>query len=161
MENKKYADDEFDVESHYESKIKNGSLKDQGIILRFNKPTYRPSNPEIIKGLRRIAKDRFKYEDFIEINKIHSAYLKELKGNLSPKGFLDILYKSELTGAMIDIAGKSGFVIEERKNSISVIFPENIVKLYIKSCWNFKINFEGVDYLFFCNNLKNNRFLKN
>jgi len=150
----------FNVEAHYESKIKKGSIKDQGSVLRFTRMPFEPKKKEIQKGLRKIATERFKYSDFEDINKLHLEYLQELRGGLSSSAFMDILYKAELTGAKIEIAGRTGFVLEERKNSLFVIFPGNLVKIYPKKLWDFSLEFEGIKYLFFSEALKKGRFLK-
>lgn len=150
----------FNVEAHYESKIRQGSIKDQGSFLNFRNVPFIPKNVEIQKGLKRIKMDKFKYDDFKIINQLHQEYLKEIKGVLSHTAFLDIIYKAELTGAKIEIAGKEGFVIQERKNTIFVIFPGNITKIFPKKIWDFKLKFEDVEYLFFAKALKNGRFFK-
>lgn len=119
-----------------------------------------PKGFRVEKGLRRIAKDRFSYEDFKTVNQMHTEYLRELKGALSPKAFLDILYRAELTGAQIRIAGKVGIVVEERKNSLSVIFEGNKVKIYPKKVWDFQLIFDGAQYFFFSEALKKGRSLR-
>lgn len=150
---------EFSAEAHFESKIKQGSIKDQS-VLRFGATPLEPKKFHSEKGLRRIAKDRFSYESFQAINQMHTEYLRELKGHLPPKAFLDVIYKAELTGALIQIAGKEGIVVEERRNSLCVIFVGNVIKIYPKKIWDFKLIFDGVRYLFFSEGLKKGRLLK-
>lgn len=152
--------EKFSAEAHFESKLKQGSIRDQGSVLRFGAMPLEPKKFHSEKGLRRIAKDRFKYEDFKTINQMHTGYLRELQGNLPPKAFLDTLYRAELTGALIQIAGKEGIVVEERRNSLSVIFEGNVIKIYPKKVWDFRLIFDGVQYLFFSEALKKGRSLK-
>ncbi|ELA41595.1 uncharacterized protein VICG_01343 [Vittaforma corneae ATCC 50505] len=151
----------FNAEQHFESKIKQGSIKNQSTILRFDTQPFKSKKAEREKGLRRICKDRFNFEDFVKINKMHSSYVQELKGNLSPKAFLDVLYRAELTGAKVKIAGKEGIIVEERKNSLCVIFSSNQMKLYPKRSWDFSLVFDGIEYQFLSENLKTNRKINN
>ncbi|KAM0680251.1 hypothetical protein GINT2_001636 [Glugoides intestinalis] len=147
----------FSPAAHFESKIKQEAKKDASAILHFAPPPFIPKTVVPEKGLRKILKDRFSFEDFTEINSMHQHYIRKLKGTLLPSVFLDILYKAELTGAKINIAGKEGIVVEERKSTLCVIFKDNKVKLFPKNVWNFTFPFEGVNYLFICKSLKKNR----
>lgn len=149
------------IEQHFESKIKQGSIKNQSTILHFSTQPFENKKSVREKGIRRIYKDRFTFESFLKINELHNDYIKELKGNLSPKAFLDVLYKAELTGAKIKIAGREGIIVEERKNSICVIFSTNETKIYPKRNWDFSLIFENVEYTFLCENLKANRKINN
>ncbi|KAM0675485.1 hypothetical protein GVAV_000850 [Gurleya vavrai] len=101
-----------------------------------------------------------KYKDYLQINKMHVEYFKELKKGMSNDAFLGVLYKAELTGAIVEICGKKGIIVEERANSIRIIFENDSVKMYFKNVNNFIIEFDGVKYLFFGQNLAKNRFLK-
>lgn len=147
----------FSAEQHFESQIKRGSIKNQSITLHFGAQPLENKKIEREKGLRRICKDRFCFRDFVGVSEMHNSYIRELKGNLSPKAFLDVLYKAELTGAKIKIAGKEGIVVEERKNSLFVIFSSNQTKLYPKRSWDFSLVIDGVEYRFLPENLKINR----
>ena len=69
----------FSAESHFESKIKQGSIKNQSPVIRFDGSIFEPSKFTKEKGLRKICKDQFKYSDFEEINRLHCEYLKKLK----------------------------------------------------------------------------------
>lgn len=150
----------FDVETHFESKIGKNNLCSQGRVINFQPAPFCSTRKPIEKGIKRIIKEKFKYEEFKIINELHNDYIRELKGNQHPNAFNDILYKSELTGAKIRINGKFGFVIEERKNSLTVIFEGDKIKIFPKAVWNFVYSFDGVDYMFFTSNMKKNRFLK-
>lgn len=149
----------FSAEQHYESKIKQGSIRNQSVILHFDRKPLEYKTKQREKGIRRISKDRFNFKDFLEITQLHSEYLKELKGGLSPKAFLDVIYKAEMTGARVRIAGKDGIIVEERKNSIAVIFESNDVKIYPKRNWDYSVLFEGVEYIFMSRRLRPNRML--
>ena len=149
----------YNVEQHFESKIKQGSIKNQGTIVCFSLQPFEGKKTEQEKGLRRVCKDRFNFENFQAVNALYNDYLRELKGNLTPKAFLDILYKAELTGAKIKIDNKEGLIVEERKNSICVIFSSNQMKIYPKRTWDFSLIFDCVEYKFLCEKLKINRKL--
>ena len=175
----------FSSESHFESKIKQGSIKNQSPVIRFNTSVFEPSKFAKEKGLRKICKDQFKYSDFVEINKLHCEYLNKIKENSNgtnskgnTSGFLENIYKAELTGASVKLINledkgklenkinledkdklqdKIGFIVEERKNSLVVIFKENEIKIFPKKSWNFSILFEGIEYLFISELLKKGR----
>lgn len=150
----------FSPTAHFESKFKHNTAKDGcSTILHFEAPPFISQTVIREKGLRRILTDRFSFEDFKEINILHQNYIRKLKGSLYPTMFLDVLYKAELTGALIKIAGKEGIVVEERKNTLCVIFKDNKVKVFPKTLWNFTFSFEGVDYLFMCKALKKSRII--
>lgn len=151
----------LDPEGHFNSKIKSCTVRDQGTVISFVSQPFIPKKFTTEKGIKRIVKEDYKYSDFIEINKMHREYLRELRGTLHPYASLNLIYKAELTGAEIEIAGRTGFVIQERKNSLTVIFPGDLIKVYPKSLWNFRMKADGIDYLFFGKDLKKNRFLKN
>lgn len=147
----------FSAEAHYESKIKQGSIKNQSAVLRFNNSVFEPKQSKIEKGFRRICKDQFNYSCFSEINTLHCEYLRKIKETAGPKGFLENLFKAELTGAKIKIANRIGFVVEERKNTLVVIFEGNDLKIFAKKVFNFSVLFEGVEYFFYSENLKKGR----
>lgn len=147
----------FNAEQHFEAKIRRGSIKNQSTILNFDTRPFEGKKTEREKGLRRICRDRFSFQDFEKINEMHCEYLRELKGNLGPKAFLTHLYKAELTGARIKIAGKVGIIAEERKNAICVVFETGGPKIYPKKTWDFSLIFEGVEYLFMSEALRANR----
>lgn len=151
----------FSAEEHYELKIKQGSIRSQSVYLRFgkNEPKKKIINKE--KGFKRIIKDNFKFEDFVEINDLHTKYLDNLKGQFHPTAFQEILYKAELTGAKIEIAQKEGYIIEERKNTLTVIFMNDIIKVYPKKVFDFSLKHQGVKYMFYSNALKGGRLYKN
>jgi len=147
----------FSAEQHYESKIRQGSIRGQSTILHFDRKPLECRKREQEKGIRRVCRDRFRFEDFVSLNSLHTDYLKELKGDLGSKAFLDVIYKAELTGARVRIAGREGIVVEERKNSLCVIFESNEVKIYPKRNWDFTVLFDGVEYIFISRNLRANR----
>ena len=149
----------FSAEAHYESKIKQGSIKNQSSLLRFDSFVFEPKKTTIEKGLRRICKDEFKFSDFQEINKLHTDYLRKIKEISGCKGFLEGLTKAELTGAKIKISDKIGFIVEERKNSLIVIFEKNIIKIFPKKVWDFWILFDGEEYKFYSEQLKKSRIV--
>ena len=150
----------FDAESHFNSKLRRGTIRDQGTIISFASKPFNSKIKTQEKGLKKIKKEKFRYNEFMPINIIHTEYIKELKGNLHPDAFMDVLYKAELTGAKVRINGKEGFVIEERKNSMCVIFEDDKVNIFPKNVWDFVYTFENIDYFFYSENLKKNRFLK-
>ncbi len=154
----------FSAEAHYESKIKQGSIKNQSCVIRFDSSVFEPKRIVKEKGLRKICKDEFSYESFKEINKLHCEYLNKIKkSSVNNKGFLESLYKAELTGASIRIAKGSkdcfteGFIVEERKNSLVVILKDNSIKIYPKIAFDFTIRFDEVNYKFLSKLLKKNR----
>lgn len=147
----------FSAESHFESKIKRGSIRNQSTVIRFTPQPFEPNKHTTVKGLRRICCDRFSFTDFEKINEMHTEYLRRLKGSCTPQAFLDVLYKAELTGTRIKIDKKEGFIVEERRNSIFVIFESNKIKIYPKKVWDFILMFDGVEYMFICESLKKNR----
>lgn len=150
----------FSPENHYDLKIKNGSIRDQNATLKFDDPPFKSKDFKIEKGFKRIKKDNFKYAEFVDIHQMHTEYLTKLKGHHNPDTFLELIYKAELTGASIEINNKIGFVIEERKNSLTVIFPDDSIKIFPKAVFNFNIIFEGIKYIFFANSLKHSRLIK-
>lgn len=150
----------FIPEDHFESKVKNKLLWSQGTVLSFTPQPFTPKTRPVEKGRKRILRDNMKYEEFQEINQMHREYMKKIIGNLHPDAALEIIYKADLTGAQIEINNHKGYVVHERKNSLAVIFPTDEVKIFPKSIWDFKISFEGIDYIFFGKNLKKNRFMR-
>lgn len=150
----------FCAEEHFELKIKQGSIRDQSIYLRFGKSLRKDSKFIPEKGIKRIVKDNFKFEEFKEINKLHNDYLDKLKGQLHPNIFQEILYKAELTGAKIEIANKEGYVIEDRKNTLTVIFENDIIKVYSKQIYDFSLVHQNVKYMFYSGALKAGRLFK-
>lgn len=152
--------DIFDAEAHFESRMGLQSIRSQGVVLDFTTRPLKKTPKKMEKGLTRVCHDRYYYESFIEINALHRAYISELKGQLGPDAFLSILWQAELTGAMITIAGKEGIVVEERKNSLVVIFSNDKVKIFPKAVWDFCFQFDGVTYFFYAKNLRHNRLMK-
>lgn len=150
----------FDAESHFESKIKTKSLRAQGVVIDFSARPFTPTARPVEKGLRRVAHGAFRYADFAKINTLHTAYLAKLRGRLSPDAFLPILHGAELTGAAIRIRGEDGYIIEERKNSLVVIFLDDRVRVFPKDVWDFSLIADGVEYYFFARALKKNRFTR-
>lgn len=147
----------FSAEAHYESKIRQGSIKNQSAVIRFDSQVFEPKKSTVEKGLRRICKDQFKFEDFFEINQLHNNYLHQIKELSGAKKFLENILKAELTGAKIKIANKTGFVVEERKNSLIVIFEDNRTRIFPKKSWDFILFFDGIQYKFYSSRLKKNR----
>lgn len=149
----------FSAEAHFESKIKQGSIKNQSSVIRFENQLFEPKKTTVEKGLKRICKDQFKYSDFLEINQLHSEYLHKIKEISGNKGFLDNVLKAELTGAKIKISNKIGFVVEERKNSLVVIFEDDRTKIFPKKVWDFILMFDKSEYKFFSKKLKKSRII--
>ncbi|KAI5149672.1 hypothetical protein ENBRE01_1054 [Enteropsectra breve] len=149
-----------DAEAHFDAKMAKSCIKDHGMIINFSSKRRELKASKQEKGIPRIVKENFTYGEMQKINKIHKEYLSELKGKHVPSTFMDVLYRAELTGAEISIAGKTGIVIEERKNVMVVIFPCDIIKIYPKNKYDFSINIDEVDYIFYGSNLKINRMLK-
>ncbi|KAI5168391.1 hypothetical protein PAEPH01_0088 [Pancytospora epiphaga] len=150
----------FDAESFFETKTGQESIRSQGVVLDFTAAPFKRKRVKIEKGLSRVCREKYRYEDFHEINRFHSAYIEELKGHLGPDAFLPILWQAEMTGAIITIGGREGVVVEERKNSLLVIFKNNKVKLFPKEVWDFSFQFQDKTYFFYSKNLKHNRTTK-
>ncbi len=150
----------FNAESFFESKLSSGDLRSNGSVIGFYVKDIEFTKKIPPKGIKRINRDVINFKDFEIINKLHKEYLQELRANHKGNSFENILFNSELTGAEIEIDNKKGIVVEERKNSILVIFKDNKIKLYPKNVWNFTLDFENIKYLFFPQKLKKNRFLK-
>lgn len=150
----------FDAETFFESKIKGGDLRSHGSVLNFTTPLITFTKKPREKGIKRICKELIEYDRFKILNKLHTEYMTELKNKNKGNAFNNILYGAELSGAEIEIDNKKGFVVEERKNSISVVFPDNKVKLYPKDVWNFLYLFDNCKYYFVAKKLKKNRFFK-
>lgn len=150
----------FDAEAHFESKMKTRSLRSQGTVIDFSARPFVPSARPVEKGIRRVPHAGFRHSEFAKINELHCAYLSRLRGRLSPELFLPVLHTAELTGAAVRIRGQDGYIIEERKNSLVVIFPDDRVRLFPKDVWDFSVLADGVEYLFFAASLKKNRFMK-
>lgn len=168
----------FDAEAYFDSKIRNATVRDQGVVLDFSdKPLPSRNPPE--KGIHRIIKENFKYNEFKRINEFHTEYLRDLKGNLHPSAFMEVLYRAELTGAKVRVwnnkcankcenvssgnnspGNNIGFIISERKNSIIVIYKNDKIKVFPKSAWNFSLIFDEIEYIFFASDMKKNRYLK-
>ncbi|KAM0677122.1 RNase P/RNase MRP complex subunit [Binucleata daphniae] len=124
-------------------------------------PFFTPMQPKKEKK-RKIAKTQryLTYEEYLKINKMHIAYLKELKGGMNSDNFLPVLYKAELTGAMIECKKEKYIVIEERMNVLKVINSKNEIKMIIKKYNNFTIESDGSKYIIFGTNMNSNRFYK-
>lgn len=153
-------DKNFDAEAHFESKLKGSSIRDHGTVISFAARPFSPARRPAEKGIKRVVREKFKYEEFKKINGMHTAYMRQLVGRLSPDAAMDAIYRAELTGAEIVVNGTAGFVIEERKNSLTVIFRGDRVKVFPKAVWDFTYVLDGVEYIFYAAALKKGRFLK-
>lgn len=153
------------------TKIKNTSFVASNHYNKYLKLDYQPTflfpkripTPKLTSNkIHSVNKYDLDYNEYKFINELSKNYMRSLKGNLSPDNFLPHLLKAELTGASIKtIKSKNyGFIIEERVNSIFVLYENNIVKMFIKKNNNFVVELDGVEYLFFGENLKKNRFFK-
>lgn len=146
----------FVASNHYNKQVK---LDYQPTFL-FPKRIPKPKTQQT--KIWKTNKYNVNYEDYKIINELSINYLRSLKGSLSPDIFLAHLYKAELTGIHIRIVGRAGYgyVVEERVNSLYVVFADNVVRLFIKKLVDFVIELDGVEYFFFGKNLKKNRFVK-
>lgn len=152
---KKIKESSFIPSSHFKSILN----IDYQPTFSFN--TYQRKEKKIIpKKIQKADFNKMKYSDFLPINQLHTEYIQELKGNLSPDNFLPILYRAELTGAKIIINNKSGFIVEERVNTLFIIFEDDKIKIFPKNQNNFIFEHENIQYIFYGKNLKKNRFLR-
>lgn len=124
-----------------------------------NKPMTRPRKKNL-QAVRRVERERVRYEDFLEINKLFREYLTRLKGTMGISNFVNKLYMAELTGAVVRIGSRSGIVVEERANSIVVVFEDDSVKTFLKRIHDFVVAHDGIDYIFVGLRMKSNRFVK-
>lgn len=155
---------EFSPEMHYNSKMKNRTVRDQGIVISLKKQPSNSSKEVRIeikkKGIRRVMEDKYTYDRAVDLKAEHTKYIAKLLGNVHPEAAMALLYQAELTGAEIKINNSVGIIIEERKNSLIVIFKDNKVRCFPKSTNSFIFSFNGTDYLFIAKNLKKNRIFK-
>jgi hypothetical protein len=151
---------DFDVEDHFGAYLEKETIRELcHSYPLFNKPV-KFTKKERQQGIKRAERKNIKYEDFVEINRIFSEYLSELRGSSSVSNFVQKLYKAELTGARILVNGKEGIVVEERANSIIVVHRNDSLKTYIKRTTCFSIEWDGVEYFFMGPKMKLNRFVK-
>ncbi|EEQ81663.1 hypothetical protein NCER_101811 [Vairimorpha ceranae BRL01] len=98
------------------------------------------------------------YDLLLDANKLFNEYFSSFK--CDPKFLLNIIYKMELTGALIYVHNVPCIIAEERKNSIIVVYRDNSVKTHIKRGLIFYLEKDNVKYGIIGKNLNLNRFLK-
>lgn len=155
----KILQSDFDIIEHLNSKCKE-KIEDN-IKKVHTRTSFIPDEKEDPK--RKIVKEKYfnvKYSDFIEINKLHTEYIKSIKTH----NFLPVLYKAELTGALLRFRSrevvKEGIVVEERKNTLLIVHKDDSLKIYPKEMYDFVYEFDGIRYFFMGKFLKYNRFFK-
>ncbi|WUR03187.1 ribonuclease P protein component [Vairimorpha necatrix] len=94
------------------------------------------------------------YKILEKANILFNEYIKTQKIDTS------FIYKMELTGSQIYIKNVPCFVVEERKNSLVVIYKDEKIKTFIKNGLVFCIELNNIKYTIIGKNLKINRFIK-
>lgn len=151
----------FSVESHYTSYMKKGTVRELSQPFSLTNRAVSISRKEQSASTPAVDRQRIKYKDFVEINKMFVEYLNSLKGSMNPSAFVSKLYMCELTGAGITVlGGKRGIVVEERVNSIVAVLEDDSVKTYLKRITDFAITHDGVEYVFVGSKMKANRFIR-
>ncbi|KAM0687864.1 hypothetical protein COBT_000888 [Conglomerata obtusa] len=142
------------VASDHFSRITNNTYQHS---FSFHTPTITKPKPKA-----KIAKTTHiaNYEEYLKINKMHKEYLRELKSGMSHDAFMSVLYKAELTGAMIYCKLGKGIVIEERINVVRIVEESGKVKCLIKNFVDFVLELDDIKYIFFGKKFFKNRFLK-
>jgi hypothetical protein len=64
-----------DPEGHFNSKIRHGTVRDQGTIISFTPKPFIPKKIQREKGLERIT-GPLKFSDFLLINEMHKKSIK-------------------------------------------------------------------------------------
>ncbi|KAG0440579.1 hypothetical protein DMUE_1636 [Dictyocoela muelleri] len=109
-----------------------------------------------------------KYEHYKKINIDHKKYINSLLNDIPKINRTAIIHNIELTGAELTINpindkklvfGNKGIVVEEKKNVILMIFPDDKLRIIPKNQNEFIFEFDGVNYTFL-KNLKKNRHFK-
>ncbi|RVD92568.1 hypothetical protein TUBRATIS_009220 [Tubulinosema ratisbonensis] len=150
---------DFDVLEHLNTKSK--EKIESNIKKVHTRTSFISDQKESLK--RKVIKQTYsqlKYTDFLKVNELHNEYIKKIKST----NFLQILYKAELTGALLKfktISGiKEGIVVEERKNSFLIIHSDDSLKVYPKQMYDFVYKVDGIRYFILGKFLKYNRFFK-
>lgn len=150
----------FCAEDYFDSRIPGGSMRSHATVLDFGAP------PRIIgDGADRSVRGRvdnaegrvLRYDDAVRLNAMHSEYIRRIKGPLRPDDFNAVLLRAELTGARVRVAGRAGYVVEERRNSLVVVYPGDRVRIHPKATTDFVVAVDGVDYRFIGRALKKSR----
>ncbi|KAK1350119.1 hypothetical protein CWI38_1151p0010 [Hamiltosporidium tvaerminnensis] len=162
---KKIENFDYNIEQHINSKLPpSETLNNFNTTFFLNSDFIKNEKQNEKRGIVNLNYDGLTYDQFTEINVLHTEYIKEMKVNLSPTLFLPVLYKAELTGAFLKFKKENkrceGIVIEERENVFVMIDILNKIKKYPKSINNFVFTHDNVDYYLFGNRLKKNRFFK-
>lgn len=152
-------DETFNPESHYNSKIKDGTVLEQGTVLDF-KRELRTNEKKKEKGKKRVIREEYKYEAFKQIADEHSKYIDRLIGNTDPNTAMAALYRADLTGARVSVDGQDGIIAEERKKTIIMLYSDNKVKCIPKKGAILTYKHKTVEYYFIGKNLKKSRFTK-
>lgn len=150
----------FDVEDHYGAHLKKETLRTLSQLFVLTNKAVDTKRKEASRAIRRVERDRIRYRDFVEINELFVDYLTKLKGTASASNFMNKMHTAELTGAIVGVRGKCGIIVEERMNSIIVVFEDDTVKTYLKKTNDFVIEYEGAKYIFIGSKMKINRFVK-
>jgi ribonuclease P protein subunit POP4 len=160
---KKVTQSDFDIEEHINEKLARQPIRLYNTGLWLANTAFTNSARNGGRGMGKVNTGSVRYKDFIEINAMHTIYISELRGNMSPNAFLPVLYKAELTGAKVTILSginKTGIIVEERENVILMVFEDDRIKCYPKNTIDFTFAFDGVDYIFLGDKMKKNRFFK-
>ena len=151
----------FNIERHYGAHLKKETIRSESFPFVLADREFSKTRKQSFPAIKRIEKSKIKYTDFLRINKMFTEYLSRLKGTINPAMFANKIYTSELTGAKVKISdGRAGIVIEERVNSLVIVFKNDQVKTLIKRTNNFSVEHDGTYYIFVGSGMKSNRFTK-
>lgn len=140
---------EFDAEAHFDTHMKNNTVRDQGVVIDFHRellPKQRSTNDPRIP---RTGRTKYSYAAMLPLVELHQQYITKLKGNLPPDDFLPILLGAEMAGAEITIGNRQGIIAENRKNSLIVVFKNGATRCFPRASWGFVFRHAGFDYVFY------------
>ncbi|EPR79072.1 RNase P subunit Rpp29 [Spraguea lophii 42_110] len=153
---------EFDVEKFLNSKSQKGDINPKKAKLLFQTP--------LKKVIQQNEKSMpspnlsLSYTNWLKINEEHEKYINNLHLNVSAHQFINILCKTELTGAKLKLKNGDkiieGIVTQERENIFLIILPDNKIKKFPKNDHVFSLQIKNIKYLLIGKFLKKNRFLK-
>jgi hypothetical protein len=151
----------FNIENHYGAHLKKETIRSESFPFILANREFSKEQKPSFPAIKITERSKIKYTDFLKMNKMFTEYLTRLKGTINSAMFANKIYTAELTGAKVKISdGRSGIVVEERANSLVIVFENDLIKTFIKRTNSFSVEHDGIYYIFVGSGMKPNRFTK-